>query len=185
MADEDEQVGDLEESEGRARRSGSGSNLILTILVALNTVVMFVVAYLQLDLHSKRAGSITVQDIVEAEMKSGGGEQDGMGKINKPDGIMFAMRGFTANLSQGDGPRRFVRLNLVLKFSKDSKEEEFRARKPQIRDVIISTLNSKRPEDILRVEGKNYLKEEIKAAINSFLVDGQVIDVFYVGFQVN
>ena len=27
--------------------------------------------------------------------------------------------------------------------------------------------------------------EEVKAAINSFLVDGKVIDVFYVSFQIN
>ena len=76
-------------------------------------------------------------------------------------------------------------MNAVLKFSKKSKEEEFKARKPQIRDVIISTLNSKRPEDLLKVEGKSFLKEEIKNAINTFLVDGEVIDIYYVGFQVN
>ena len=92
---------------------------------------------------------------------------------------------FTANLAQGDGPRRFVNLNLVLKFSQDSKEEEFKARKPQIRDTIISILNSKRPEDLLKVEGKKYLKEEIKSSINAFLLDGHIMDVFYMGFQIN
>jgi len=79
----------------------------------------------------------------------------------------------------------FVRLNAVLKFSSSSKSEEFEARKPQIRDTIISILNSKRPEDLLKKEGKVYLKEEIKASINSFLIDGKVVDIFYVGFQIN
>jgi flagellar FliL protein len=112
-------------------------------------------------------------------------EKENTGEAKQEDGILFPLDSFTANLAQGDGPRRYVRLNAVLKFSKDSNEEEFKVRKPQIRDTIISILNSKRPEDLLKVEGKNYLKEEIKAAINTFLVDGQVIDLYYVGFQIH
>ncbi len=92
---------------------------------------------------------------------------------------------FTANLAQGEGPRRYVRLEAVLKFSKSSKEEEFKAKQPQIRDAIISILNAKRPEDLLKQEGKEFLKEEIKAAVNSFLLDGNVEDIFYVGLQIN
>ena len=128
-----------------------------------------------------------IQDVVKAELNKSSGE-DGIeetGEAKKEDGILFPLDGFTANLAQGDGPRRFLRLQAVLKFSKSSNEQEFKSRKPQIRDAIISTLNTKRPEDLLKLEGKNFLKEEIKAAINSFLVDGHVIDVFYVGFQIN
>lgn len=74
---------------------------------------------------------------------------------------------------------------MVLKFSKETKKEEIDARKPQISDTIISMLNSKKPEELLKKEGKEYLKEEVKTSINNFLVDGQVLDVFYVGFQIN
>ena len=133
----------------------------------------------------------SIQDVVRAQMKemqpeTGGesGEGEGENKM-ETEGILFPLTAFTANLAQGDGPRRYVRLDAVLKFSKDSKEAEFKARQPQIRDVIISILNSKRPEDLLKLEGKEYLKEEIKTAINSFLIDGHVVDVYYVGFQVN
>ena len=101
------------------------------------------------------------------------------------DGILLSLDGFTANLAQDDGPRRFVRLNVVLKFSHDSEEGEFRSRRPQIRDSIISILNAKKPNDLLKREGKEYLKEEIKSSINSFLVDGKVTAIYYVGFQIN
>ena len=73
----------------------------------------------------------------------------------------------------------------IQKFSKESSEEEFKSRKPQIRDTFISILNSKRPEDLLKKEGKVYLKEELKASINTILIDGKLLDIFYVGFQVN
>jgi flagellar FliL protein len=72
-----------------------------------------------------------------------------------------------------------------LKFNKDSKKEEIDARKPQISDTIISMLNAKKPEELLKKEGKEYLKEELKTSINNFLVDGQIVDIYYVGFQIN
>ena len=37
----------------------------------------------------------------------------------------------------------------------------------------------------LKREGKEYLKEEIKSAINSFLIEGNVVEVYYVAFQIN
>ena len=46
-------------------------------------------------------------------------------------------------------------------------------------------LNAKKPEELLKREGKEYLKEEIKAAINNFMIDGHLEDIFYVGFQIN
>ncbi|MCY4643365.1 MAG: flagellar basal body-associated FliL family protein [Bacteriovoracales bacterium] len=112
-------------------------------------------------------------------------DQQGKKQNDDGEGILLPLDSFTANLAQGDGPRRFIRFNAVLKFTRDSLEEEFRARKPQIRDSIISILNSKRPNDLLKKEGKDYLKEEIKSSINSFLVDGKVLAVYYVGFQIN
>ena len=66
-----------------------------------------------------------------------------------------------------------------------SKEDEFRGRKAQIRDTIITLINAKRAKDILKLDGKNSLKEEIKASINTFLIDGSVIDIYYIDFQVN
>lgn len=163
---------------------------IVTLLLALNLAVMGAVAFLQYQSFQKTANEPSINDVIKAEMKSAMAdkekEENKDGKDHPPaEGQLFPLEGFTANLAQGDGPRRFVRLNAVLKFSSDSKEAEFKARKPQIRDTIISILNAKRPEDLLKKEGKTYLKEEIKAAINSFLIDGKIDDIYYVGFQIN
>lgn len=95
------------------------------------------------------------------------------------------LEAFTVNLAKGDGPRRYVRLSTVLKMSEDSELSEIQSRKPQIRDTIISILNSKRPEDLLKRDGKIYLKEQIKSSINSYLIEGKVEDIYYVGFQIN
>lgn len=184
MADAAEQM----EVQPPANKVSSAKNPLLTVLVLINTIVMGAIAYFQFESHNKLAATPSIRDVVKAEMQKLNGEEGdpvNTGEAQIDDGILFPLDGFTANLAQGDGPRRFVRLNTVLKFSKDSNEEEFKRRKAQIRDAIITTLNAKRPDDLLNVQGKNFLKEEIKAAINSFLVDGSVIDVFYVSFQIN
>ena len=166
----------------REKNYSQGQFFTATLLI-LNTVAILGVAYFQLKMYrEQKQESPSIQDIVASAAQE---NKKLSGRAQELEGILLALDGFTANLAQGDGPRRFVRLNLVLKFSKDSKDEEFRARKPQIRDTIINILNSKRAEDLLKVEGKNYLKEEIKSAINSFLLNGHIMDVFYIGFQIN
>ncbi len=185
MADEENNVEFKEE-----KNESAGKNPLLTILILLNLVVLGGVGYFQWVNFQKLSKQPSIHDVVKAEMKKmlqdeEEGNNQESGKAIEEDGILFPLDGFTANLAQGDGPRRYLRLRAVLKFSKGSSEEEFKARKPQIRDAIISIINSKRPEDLLKLEGKNFLKEEIKAAINAFLVDGSVVDVYYVSFQIN
>jgi len=183
------EAGEQMEVQPPANKVPSSKNPLLTILVLVNTVMMGAIGWFQFQNHQKMAATPNIRDVVKAEMKNVNGEEgqpvEGTGQAQVDDGILFPLDGFTANLAQGDGARRFVRLNLVLKFSKNSNEEEFKRRKAQIRDSIITILNSKRPEDLLNVQGKGFLKEEIKSSINSFLIDGSVIDVFYVSFQIN
>lgn len=185
MAEANEQM----EVQPPANEASSGKSPLLTLLVLLNTVMMGGIGYFQFQSFEKMKQTPDIRDVVKAEMKNvvGEGEEDtaDTGQAQADDGILFPLDGFTANLAQGDGTRRFIRLNLVLKFSKDSNEEEFKRRKAQIRDSIITILNSKRPEDLLNVQGKNFLKEEIKSKINSFMVDGSVIDTFLVSYQIN
>jgi len=191
--------------EESAPKNGNSKNALIIAVLVINCILMGVVAFFQFQIHKKQSTEPSLQELVKAAHKeegagegggghgeakpagAHGGEPPAIGGEAKSEnqGILFPLDGFTANLAQGDGPRRYVRLEAVLKFSQDSNEEEFKAKKPQIRDRIISLLNSKKPEDLLKVEGKTYLKEEIKSAINSFLVDGKVLDVFYVGFQIN
>ena len=167
---------------------GGGKNPLLTIVMVLNLVMMGVVAFFQMETHKKLTAQESIQDVVKAEMQKIGEEVDETsetGEAKEEAGKLFPLNGFTANLAQGDGPRRYIRLSAVLKLNSSSKEDEYKARRAQIRDAIISILNAKRPAELLKVQGKEFLKEEIKSAINSFLVDGKVIDVYYVGFQIN
>ncbi len=168
-------------------KATSQKNPLVAILLILNIAAMGTVAFFQYKFMEMEANK---PDLAKLLKESGidipeevKGETAVTESVSKETLVDLAT--FTVNLSQGDGPRRYVRLNAVLKLSEDSEVSEVEARKPQIRDTVISILNSKRPEDILKRDGKLYLKQEIKSAINSFLIDGKIVDIFYVGFQIN
>ena len=160
----------------------SRSPLVL-ILLLVNLIALGGLGYLQLKLFKQLEKQETVEDLINADKDT---EKNPLEvALKKDDGVLVPLQTFTANLAQGDGPRRFVRMDAVLKFDKNHNKKEFEARMPQIRDVIISLLNSKRPRDLLDQNGKNFLKEEIKSSINNFIINGSVLDVYYVGFQIN
>ncbi len=187
MAEEGTGESGNNEAAGAKTTAGSQKNPLVAVLLILNLIAMGTVAFFQykfMEMESKRP------DLTQLLKESGLNVDPEVAAEAQPTEVvkketLVDLATFTVNLAQGDGPRRYVRLNAVLKLSEESEVSEVEARKPQIRDTIISILNSKRPEDILKRDGKLYLKQEIKSAINSFLIDGKVEDIFYVGFQIN
>lgn len=179
-----------EDIKAGAAPAASSKNPLLTLLMVVNILAMGAVAYFQykfMAMEAKRPDLTQLLKEKDAPSATAGEEATGEQKtteVVKKENLL-PLDSFTVNLAQGEGPRRYVRLDAVLKMSDDAKAAEFEARKPQIRDTIISILNTKRADDLLKKEGKSYLKEEIKASINSFLVDGSVEDIYYISFQIN
>lgn len=185
MAQEDQKEGGTQPAKD-ASASGQ-KNPLVTILLLVNMIALSTVAFMQykfMDMESKRPDLTEL--LKEGQKPKNPDMADEMVPTEdlKKESLVD-LETFTVNLAQGDGPRRYVRLQAVLKMSDNSDSTEVEARKPQIRDTVISILNSKRPEDLLKRDGKLYLKEQIKSSINSYLIDGKVIDIFYVGFQIN
>lgn len=159
------------------------SNPLLTVLLLVNCALMGAVAYFQWQSHQKWANQSSVSDINKAIEAEGAEGAEAIAPPSKK--FLKDLDPFTVNLAQGDGPRRFARVSMVLTFDEQVNDTAFKPIEPRVRDSIINLLNSKRPEDLLKEEGKNILKEEIKSAINSFLVEGNVTDIYYVNFQIN
>ena len=173
-------------SEGAGKKGTGTSPIVLAVLV-INSIGLLTIGFFQFSYMKKEAAKPSVVELVKQEMgnhESHPGD-DELKDAKTTKGTMFPLDPFTVNLAQGDGPRRYLRLNAVLRFNDESKKDELESRKPQIRDTIINILNAKRPEDLLKKEGKVYLKEEIKAAVNSYLIHGKLEEVFYTGFQIN
>jgi flagellar FliL protein len=176
-----------ENTPGQVSGSSSSKSPLLIILMIVNIIAMGTVAFFQWRFMEMEAQRPDLTQLLKEQNSAVSDEATGEQKsdeVVKKENLL-PLDSFTVNLAQGEGPRRYVRLDAVLKMSDDAKTPEFEARKPQIRDTIISILNTKRAEDLLKKEGKSYLKEEIKASINSFMVDGRVEDIYYISFQIN
>ena len=185
MAEEENEV---QEADNAGETSPSSQkNPFVTLLLILNllgigTIAFFQYKFMQIEANRPDVAQL-LKEAQKGEQTEAEGEEQPKETVQKES--LFELQTFTVNLAQGDGPRRYVRMSAVLKLSESTQITEIEARKPQIRDTIINILNAKRPEDLLRREGKFNLKQEMKSAINSYLIDGKVEDVFYVGFQIN
>ncbi len=190
-------------SGGAAPAAGGGKLvLILTAVNVLATLGMIGILFIsfQKDKKQPQVEDIAVQGEA-AEGHGGGGEHGapagehgaaggehggGGGLLRKKTadfGKMVTLEQFTVNLSTpGSVNPKFVRVNISLEVPTDDAETEVNSKMPQVRNAIIDLFNSKRPADLATAEGRDYLKEEIKNALNGFMITGKVRGVFFTNF---
>ena len=99
---------------------------------------------------------------------------------------VLTLEQFTVNLSTSVGtPPRFARVVVAVEVSSPEAAQEITQKMAPVRNAIIDLFNSKRPADLQTGEGRNFLKEEIRNALNSFLITGKVKGVFFSNFAVS
>jgi flagellar protein FliL len=97
---------------------------------------------------------------------------------------MYELDTFTVNLAD-TATTRYVRVTMKLELSNMDVENEIERRTPQIRDLIIILISSKRYADVQSPDGKNRLRDEIVKSINSYPVKGEVKNLYFTNFVVN
>ena len=121
----------------------------------------------------------------KAEGEHGGGGHGGAPAAKKGDQVL-TLEQFTVNLATSPGtPPRYARVIIALEVPNSETVGEVNQKMAPVRNAIIDLFNSKRPGDLQTGEGRNYLKEEIRNALNSFLVTGKVKSVFFSNFAVS
>ena len=194
--------------------SGGGSKLpaILAIVNILFTLGIGAVVFIQFqkDKHRESVSDISTEGEKTAESgeakagehgeakpaehgeaKSEHGEakpgEHGEGEAKKENASkIITLEQFTVNLSTTVGtPPHFARVMIAVEVGSDNTSQELTQKMPQARNAILDLFNSKRPSDLQTGEGRNFLKEEIRNALNSFLVTGKVKGVFFSNFTIN
>lgn len=174
---------------------GSKAVLALTAINLLATIAIVAILFISFQREKKRT---SVEDIAaqasgsedegEGKAKKGEGKEGKDGKDDRPKkstnfGRMVTLDQFTVNLSTpGSVNPRFVRVNVSIEVPNEDGEQEVNGKMPQVRNTIIDLFNSKKPADLATAEGRDYLKEEIRNALNNFLVTGKVKGVFFTNF---
>lgn len=90
--------------------------------------------------------------------------------------ILHDMGDFTTNLSDSS-PLKYIKAKVVLKLDSSALEKEITDRQPILQDTIIGFLNNESSTDIMTDRSK--LKANAMATLNSHLVTGKVIDIYF------
>ncbi len=192
-----------EENKGsEAKAGGSKMTVMLTVLNTVISLAMVGILFVSLK---KEQSTQKVEDIVAEEGHDAGGGGHGApagggghgapaaGGHGAPAaasvpgyGKMVTLDQFTINLTTpGSTTPKYVRVSISIEIADASVESEIGQKMPQVRNAIIDIFNSKRPGDLVHSEGRDYLKEEIRAAINGFMVTGKVKGIFFTNFALS
>jgi flagellar FliL protein len=197
----------------KTESGGSGGGKMVMILTAVNLLATFGIVGLLFVSFQKEKSQTSVSDIqvaehAEAEEHGGGhgekadahggghgekAEEHGGGHGAKSDdknaeafNKMVTLDQFTVNLATPGTTRpKFVRVNISLEVPTPDAESEVMQKMPQVRNAIIDLFNSKRASDLATAEGRDYIKEEIRSALNGFMHTGKVKGVFFTNFAVS
>ena len=98
-------------------------------------------------------------------------------------GPILPLTPFIVNLADPGG-RRYLKATIELELDKKEGEGEFKGRLPEIKDQINSALSTKTSQQVLGGAGKQVLKEELTARLNTILKTAKVKNVFFTEFVV-
>lgn len=96
-------------------------------------------------------------------------------------GVMVPLEPFLVNLSKSKG-KRFLKVTLTLELSNPEVKMEVDENLKKILDSILILLSSKTFEQVISVQGKFRLKDEIITRVNRFLVLGHIKNVYFSEF---
>lgn len=86
---------------------------------------------------------------------------------------------------KGYGGGHYLRVKIVLEYAKEKKlSEELKKKKPQLADVIITTLRSKTLDEVSPVSAVDDIKISLIKEINKNLESGQVTSIYFTDYLV-
>jgi flagellar basal body-associated protein FliL len=126
-----------------------------------------------------------VQAVRERAEKIDAGREDALEgiKADAPVGIIHPLGNFVVNLLD-PGNLRYVNCRIELEVDDSLVIKSIQQREALFKDSVISLVGNQTYEDLLGVEGKSRLREELLVRFNRILPDGQIARVYLTEFVV-
>ena len=167
---------DMDEEAGGEKPAKGKSKVLLIVIIVLLLALIGV------------GGFLVYSNFIKAEAPAAEGGKSAVQEAQEQYdplklGEMVAFEPFIVNLS-GDEGKRFLKVTMQVELNNPKVADELANRMPQVKDMVITVLSSKTVDDILTVEGKFKLKEQILTRINSRIKTGVVKNVYFVEFVI-
>ncbi|MDR2033372.1 MAG: flagellar basal body-associated FliL family protein [Helicobacteraceae bacterium] len=146
------------------------------ILIAIGGIALVLIAVIGLVVLLLGSSGESAQPQRTSGAAATGGNAEALGPIVDLDQ-------FIVNLLSAEG-RRFLKARISFELTHKNAGAEIDNKMPRIRDSIISLLSAKRFDEISTESGKTRLREEIRSAVNRYLIDGQIKSVFFIEFVI-
>lgn len=188
MADEEKDKKEGEEGEGKQTPpAASKSNKTMIIAIVGVVVLLIIIAvgaffFIQSTksndtLLGADAASSSDDESLEAQA---GVSEDELEEDDASLGAIFPFETIVVNLSGGS----FLRCQIQLEFLGRDIPKRFYSKLTPIKDTIITTLASKRREDIANKEGRDDLKSILREVINDLLKREEIKNVYFTQFLI-
>jgi flagellar FliL protein len=96
---------------------------------------------------------------------------------------MWPMAPFIVNISDNQG-ERYLKIVMELEVSDQSIIAVLEQLKPKLRDNLLDLLSAKSFSELMDMAGKQRLRDEIIVRLNSFLVRGKIVRVYFTEFVI-
>jgi flagellar FliL protein len=98
-------------------------------------------------------------------------------------GPTFDLGEMIVNLSD-EGQARYAKMSVAFELKDEKALEEAKKRDPQIRDMVVELIGSETSEEILSLDTRNALKQEILKKINTQFAGDLLVQVFFTNILV-
>ena len=153
------------------------SNKILVLLIGVMMLLMLGLGG-GLFMMWNQLSALNAQSVADD-----GEEPDEVASLEQPLGPIFSLDTFIVNLADKGGTR-YLRVTMDLELGNSDLEDELYKRLPQVRDSLLMILPNKRFEDISTVQGKTALRDEMLEALNGYLGQGKITNIYFKEFVV-
>lgn len=121
----------------------------------------------------------------ESEKAAAGAEPavEGIDKPTREPGVVHPLGNFVVNLMD-PGQVRYVNCRIEVEVEDAEIVKEITGREAQFKDAVISLLGAQTYEDLVGVEGKTKLREELMVRFNKLLSKGQIARVYLTEFVI-
>lgn len=169
-------------SQAPVEKQSGPKPILFIILSAFNIVVVLAVGILLYMGKKKEDAKPTIDQVVAGERDAQA--EDAAKREDEFIGKLVPMETFLVNLGGSRGTK-LAKITLELEVNNQDVMGEIDRRKPQIRDIIIILLSSKDYEQVSTRDGKDFLRDEIRDRVNSFLTKGKITKVYFTEFLLN
>jgi len=166
---------DKQAKEEKTKEASSKLNKIFIVALILNVALVvasaFLIFYIKYFKGSAYLSDQVIKDKIVKELKA------------YPDFIEYKLEPFTVNLKRSKN-ENFLNARFTLIAIDYETKGEIDKKIDVIRDKIIEILNNKSALELVSIQGKLFLKDQIVTQINSLLNKGSVKEVYIESFVI-